>query len=107
MRAASPPETLIRRSGFFLAIAILMPSPAKSSEDAARTLEHDLRRTVAFLSQEIGPRSLEQPEKLDRAGDRLLEQFRALGYEVSVQTYAADGRAVRNLIAERRGSLRP
>ena len=84
-----------------------MPSPAVSSQNAAQGVERNLRRTVAFLSQEVGPRSLGQPEKLDQAADRLLEEFKSLGYEVSVQTYSADGRSVRNVIAEKRGSSDP
>lgn len=47
------------------------------------------------------------PEALERAADYIAESLRSLGYEMSEQRFADNGRPFRNIIATRRGSLRP
>lgn len=73
-----------------------MPLESKLKED----LIDALRRHVNVLSVEIGERSSERGDGLDRAEAYLCQAFQAAGYDVTEQDYDYNGRRVANLIAE-------
>jgi hypothetical protein len=69
-----------------------------------------LERTVEFLSVELGERNLEDDARyarLLRAEEWIGAQLASTGLDVTHEPYRADGRAVSNIYAERRGELRP
>lgn len=70
------------------------------------SIEYSITKTVSFLSEEIGPRSFRDPQNLAAASKFIQKKFRDLGYEVTLQTYTADGLAVENIIAEKKGNKR-
>lgn len=72
------------------------------SADAA--LEQALRRHVAALSVDIGPRTVFEPSGLDRAKDYIGEVLAAAGLEVAEQAYDYGGRRVANLVAAPAGA---
>lgn len=67
-----------------------------------------LRRDIAVLAEDIGPRSIpDRPHALAAAADYLEGELSAAGYIPERQPYEAGGHRVSNLIAELRGSTRP
>ena len=70
-------------------------------------LEERLRRHVARLAGEIGPRGIFRPEALAAAADYIESEWRAQGYAVARQTYDAVGVACSNLSVEIPGAARP
>src|SRR5215831_13458459 len=69
-------------------------------------IKTNLQKHVSMLAEEIGPRNTIQFKALEKASQYVEDSLRALGYTVSSQEYAVDGRDVRNLIAEIRGGAR-
>jgi hypothetical protein len=70
-------------------------------------LAANLRQHLTVLCDEIGPRSMRQPEALARAARYVEEQFTACGYRVVPQEYAWRGGTFRNLTVELPGESRP
>ena len=80
------------------------PLPALTTNEAE--IKTNLQKHVSTLAGEIGPRNTIQFKALERASQYVEDSLKALGYTVSSQEYAVDGRNVRNLIAEIRGGAR-
>jgi len=71
------------------------------------TTSANLRRHLAVLCDEIGPRSLSQPAALERAAGYVEEALAGHGYAVQHQPYFWRGGAFRNLAVELPGATRP
>jgi len=67
----------------------------------------ELEETVQSLAMTIGPRSHQDPTNLEAAADLISERLASFGYDVTAQPYQVEELAVRNLIAERRGTDQP
>lgn len=78
-------EPLVRKSG----------SPA--TEDSQRPAR--LEATVRLLSEHFFPRDHEHVENLDAVARYLRDELQTIGIAVSEQTWQADGRTYRNVIA--------
>lgn len=63
------------------------------------TLEDALRRHVAFLTVDIGPRTPAQGDGLQRAARYIQDVFEDAGLKVTEQAYSYGGKRVANLIA--------
>jgi len=81
------------------------PLPPLAEQE--RSLEEELRRHVAVLAGGIGERNLFLPAKLDAATQYIRSAFGAFGYEVTEQEFTVEGKTVRNLAVELRGTSRP
>jgi hypothetical protein len=88
------------------------PAPATSQYAPILRKElnaDDFMRYARILAQDIGERSLAQPDHLD-AAVRFIEStmdFANMGYNVQRQNFEADGKPLVNLIAELPGRSRP
>jgi acetylornithine deacetylase/succinyl-diaminopimelate desuccinylase-like protein len=58
-----------------------------------------LRQHVAFLTNDVRPRSASHPENLDRAAHYIATRFRVANGTTSMQTFEARGRQYSNVIA--------
>ena len=76
-----------------------------NEKDIARTL----RRHVRTLADEIGPRNIENYDKLSQAAMYLESKLASYGYTIRLQEFSPGGfaRTVVNIEAERKGSLKP
>jgi len=63
-------------------------------------IQNNLKKTVRVLAKDIGPRSYLQIESLEKTADYITSELRGYGYDVSIQSYRAEGRVYKNLIAE-------
>jgi Zn-dependent M28 family amino/carboxypeptidase len=63
------------------------------------TLEQALRKHVAALTVDIGPRTTLQGDSLERAARYIRGVFETAGLKVTEQAYTSDGKRVANLIA--------
>ncbi|MFW5698269.1 MAG: M28 family peptidase, partial [Planctomycetota bacterium] len=80
--------------------------PPESGEQ--RRLRGELEQDLDHLAGEIGPRCVERYHAYERARAWIGERLRAAGWQPVEQVYASrGGHAVANIIAERRGHLRP
>jgi Zn-dependent M28 family amino/carboxypeptidase len=66
-----------------------------------------LKSHVQQLSETIGDRNLYEYAKLQQAAEYIVEQFKACGYQVEFQEYAAAGRKFKNIIAVKKGARTP
>jgi len=62
-----------------------------------------LRQVVAFLSREIGVRTYQEPDRLDRAARYIADQFTSFGYHAAMQSFPFNGNTYHNVIAELKG----
>jgi Zn-dependent M28 family amino/carboxypeptidase len=62
-----------------------------------------LSETVRFLSEEIGPRSFRDVERLCRAADWIEERLRSLGLKVTRQPFSYGGNEYFNIVGEVNG----
>lgn len=65
--------------------------------------EDYLRQVVGFLSGEIGIRTCQDPERLDRAARYVADQFTSFGYHAALQPFSFNGNTYHNVIAELKG----
>ncbi len=65
-----------------------------------------LRRHVHVLAENIGERNIYHPAALSEAADYIEQEWRAMGYEVTRQTYELEGVGSSNLEITRRGTRR-
>ncbi len=63
-----------------------------------------LEESVRYLSVEIGPRSYQDHEKLDRVAEYISGHFKEYGYYISEQPFSYRGKTYRNIIASSHGS---
>lgn len=80
-----------------------LPRRIIEMSELANTLEFHVRK----LAHEIGNRSVFEYEKLDEAARYITEQFRSFGYDLEFQTYRLWNKAVKNIIASKRGLQKP
>ena len=66
-----------------------------------------LKRDVAALAEEIGPRSVFQGDSLEKAAAFIAKRFEAMGYSVQRQEYPVSGVTCANLVVEKAGAKRP
>lgn len=93
----------VRTAGDLRNVAKPLP-PATLHE---RELADRVRRHVHTLATVIGPRSLRQPDALQRAGDYIEQELRRAGHSPQDQPFAAAGRQVRNIEVELPGTATP
>ena len=77
------------------------------TESQPRSLEGRLETHVRTLAERIGERNIYNPEALSQAAGYIEETWRAMGYEVVLQTYEAGGIPCSNLEITRRGDRHP
>ena len=70
-------------------------------------LEARQKTHVAVLAEEIGPRNVYVPDKLNAAADYIRGFWEKAGYEVKAQTFTAQEIACQNLSVEIHGQSRP
>jgi Zn-dependent M28 family amino/carboxypeptidase len=80
---------------------VYQPSPSEIA------IQERLRRDVRALASDIGPRNVRHPEALEAAARHIQARLEKLGYQVTPQAFVTDGRPVRNLATEIRGTTRP
>lgn len=66
-----------------------------------------LTSMVHTLAGAIGPRSYKDPANLNAAAEFISQRLESFGYEVTAQPYRVRELAVRNILAERRGTEQP
>lgn len=72
-----------------------------------KTTVETLKKDVKFLSQEIGDRNADtRYEQLIKAEGYISKRFSELGYELSYQGYQVWGKTVKNIIAQRKASIK-
>ncbi len=95
------------------------PLPEMSAEEKA--LSAELKAHVVKLADDIGPRNLTCPDKLDEAADYIENEFRRIGYAPTRCSYHADHSILasfrgapsndtilyHNIVAEVKGTKRP
>ena len=67
----------------------------------------ELEALVHSLAVTIGPRSYQDPANLNAAADLISRRLTSYGYDLTEQPYQVEELAVRNIIAERRGTEQP
>jgi len=70
-------------------------------------IKNNLRKTVHFLSNEIGSRGYEEIDALTRTADYIISELSTYGYAVSEQPYEVEGRIYKNIYTEIRGIKSP
>jgi len=71
------------------------------------TVRAELEATVHSLAVTIGPRSYQDPANLNTAADFISRRLASFGYDLTTQPYQVGELAVRNIVAERRGTDQP
>jgi Zn-dependent M28 family amino/carboxypeptidase len=66
-----------------------------------------LRQVVTLLASEIGVRSFQNPERLDKMASYISDQFTTVGCQVTRQPFVFQGHTYYNIIAELRGDVSP
>jgi len=66
-----------------------------------------LRQVVTMLAGEIGSRSFQDLDRLDKTASYISEQFASFGYQVTRQTFLYTGTSYQNIIAELMGGPCP
>jgi Zn-dependent M28 family amino/carboxypeptidase len=66
-----------------------------------------LRQVVTMLASEIGVRSFQDPERLDKTASYISDQFTSVGCQVTRQSFVFQGHTYYNIIAELRGDVSP
>jgi Zn-dependent M28 family amino/carboxypeptidase len=67
----------------------------------------EIKELVHSLAVAIGPRSYQDPANLNAAADFISHRLVSFGYDLTEQPYQVEKLAVRNIIAERRGTEQP
>jgi Zn-dependent M28 family amino/carboxypeptidase len=80
-----------------------LPPITAAQAELAALLERDVR----ILSQDIGPRHLDLPDRYALAADFIEQALRKMGHAVERQNYHVTGRSCSNLIVEMRGGAAP
>ena len=70
-------------------------------------IQDNLRRTVNFLSKEVGPRGYLQVEALNKTADYIRSEFGSYGYTVLEQPYEVEGHTYKNIFVEIKGEKPP
>ena len=70
-------------------------------------LEKNLKTNVVKLSEKIGERNFIHYDSLQDAADYIIAEFKKYGYDPEIQTYDFQNKPYRNIIATKKGSVRP
>ena len=81
------------------------PLPPLTAQE--RAVQENLQRHVEALAGAIGERNVWRHDALERAANYIEDALRGLGDQVVAQPFQAEGKPVRNLEVERRGSSDP
>ena len=84
-----------------------MSARRPNTESPPRSLEDRLETHVRTLAERVGERNIYHPRALVQAAGYIEETWRAMGYEVVLQTYEAGGVPCSNLEITRRGDRYP
>jgi Zn-dependent M28 family amino/carboxypeptidase len=68
--------------------------------DVLKEIETNLKATVRFISEEVGPRSYQDLEKLNKTADYIEERLRSYGCDVKRQSFKYMGNTYHNIIGE-------
>ncbi|MGQ9570861.1 MAG: M28 family peptidase [Thermodesulfovibrionales bacterium] len=71
--------------------------------DILNEIEANLKSTVYYLSEEIGPRSYKDLKKLNRTADHIEEKMISIGCNVKRQSFKYMGNSYHNIIGELKG----
>jgi aminopeptidase-like protein len=82
-------------------------TPGTNAEPQIVELRDRLRAHVCKLSEEIGDRNLSSYNKLVETAQYITRQLEHYAYKVHFQRYWIDGKEIKNIIAERKGSTTP
>jgi Zn-dependent M28 family amino/carboxypeptidase len=66
-----------------------------------RTSSENMRKTVMYLSDELGVRNYVHYDHLEKSALYITNAFEALGYSVQAVEYQVDGQVFKNIIAEK------
>jgi len=86
---------------------VIRPRLDDNSRKMISDLEGRLKVHVSVLAQEIGPRSIFSPEKLNAASNYLRAFWEKTEYKVRAQTFEVEGMACENLAVEIPGRRNP
>jgi Zn-dependent M28 family amino/carboxypeptidase len=81
--------------------------PLEPLSEHESALRDQLKAHVLVLAGAIGERNVRRYQALNAAADYVSQQFREIGYTVREQTFAVEGKTVKNFEAELRGKLQP
>jgi hypothetical protein len=70
-------------------------------------IRNNLRRTVNFLSEEVGPRGYLQIDALNKTADYIKSELSKYGYTVFEQPYKVEGHTYKNIFVEIKGEKPP
>ena len=70
-------------------------------------IQNNLRRTVNFISKEVGSRGHLQIEALNKTADYIKSELSKYGYSVFEQPYEIEGHTYKNIFVEMKGIKRP
>ena len=70
-------------------------------------IQNNLKKTVNFLSKEVGPRGYLQVEALNKTADYIKSEFGNYGYKVLEQPYEVEGHTYKNIFVEIKGEKPP
>ena len=76
---------------------------ASFGDTTMETVKKNLIETVKYLTEETGPRSYRDLQKLNRSADYIEGRFRSYGLEVRRQTFTYGGNSYYNIITEVKG----
>ncbi len=71
------------------------------------SVQASLAAYVRTLAGDLGPRSYKDPANLNAAAEFIFQRLASFGYDLTEQPYQVGELAVRNIIAERRGTEQP
>jgi Zn-dependent M28 family amino/carboxypeptidase len=83
------------------------PGPHIKNPERINTIESHLKRHVAVLADEIGPRNVYLPENLKAAANYIRTFWEELGYVVTSQVFSVDATPCENLSVEIVGNAEP
>ncbi len=70
-------------------------------------IQNNLKKTVNFLSKEVGSRGYLQIEALNKTADYIRSEFAHYGYKVLEQPYEVEGHTYKNIFVEIKGEKPP
>lgn len=81
--------------------------PLKALSEIEKQISKKLKQHVVVLSEKIGPRNIWKHETLERSASYVIEQLESAGYKTDIQAFKAQGKTVKNVIAEKNGHFQP
>lgn len=81
--------------------------PLKPLSEIEKQISLNLKQHVIVLSEKIGPRNIWRHETLERSASYVIKQLESAGYKTDIQVFEAEGKTVKNVIAEKCGHSQP